>query len=161
MNIWDGDILCNDVRKKKEKNIQMSIMPLNEMNHPFFRNSLSHSKTTTCSSTSVNCLRLSLFISRSVWGKRLSGIFSFRQKRIENPCDSKAQLASSRSTFNVWYSDKETHVIETNIHQKCISFLLKSQTTCSLLQLMKSNENIRNVSEKWRSKICHPYHYEK
>ncbi len=63
------------IDEKKRKNIQI-IKPLNEMNHPFFRNSLSHSKTTTCPSTSLNCLRLSLFISRSVWGKRLSGIFS-------------------------------------------------------------------------------------
>lgn len=153
---------CSNDEKNRRKKKQMSIMPLNETNHPFFRNSLSLSKTTTCHSSSVNCLFVSLSVHLAgVWRKRLSGIFSFCQKRIENPCDSKAQLASSRSAFNVWFSDKETHVIETDIHQKLISFLLKSQITCSLLQLMKSNGKIRNVSEKWRSKKCHPYHYEK
>jgi len=88
----------------------MSIMPLNEMNHPFFTH-----HTATCPSSSVNRLFVSLSIPL---GKRLFGYFSFRQKRIENPCDGKAQLASTRSAFNVWYSDKETHVIQTDIHQK-------------------------------------------
>lgn len=81
MNTWEGDILCNDVQMMKKKIRQKSIMPLNEMNHPFFISSLSHSKTTTCPLSSVNCLFVSLSSSYSVSGEKDFSVFSHSAKR--------------------------------------------------------------------------------
>lgn len=59
----------------------MSITALNEMNHPFFRHSLSHSNTTTCPSSSVNCFFVCLCSSRSVSGEKDFSVISHSDKR--------------------------------------------------------------------------------